>query len=502
MEKRIRILGLVMMLLFGAVLIQAANIQFFRSHALATSPNNPRNVVARLSLSRGEILAADGSVMAQSNPTPNGVYKYQRVYPYGSLMGQITGFDSPIYGTWGIEAYYNSDLMSHQQPATSISQLLAPTTSTDSVTLTIQPALQLLAQQQLAGRNGAIVALNPTNGEIQAMYSNPTYDPTPLVSASSATEKFAWNAYQVKDAEGFAPLTSLAYQRTFPPGSTFKVVTSSAAFEARPDLAAKNYPAASSVPIPQTNLPLQNYGGGTCGGNVSTMLPPSCDTGFALLGLDLGATTLWQQATLFGWDSKPPLDIPGVAASNFPTPAQLQHNLPFLAYGAIGQGDVSATALQNAMLAAAIANNGTVMAPDLLKEIRDQQGNLIQKYAGKIWKVATSPDTASKVSLLMQKVVSEGTASGIFNPNLKVAAKTGTAQTSATNVNLKTDDWMIAFAPADHPVIAIAVVFPNQALSATGAEIAGPVMNCMIEGALAAAAGLPVSNTSSTCASK
>ena len=228
MEKRIRILGLVMMLLFGAVLIQAANVQFFRSHALATSPNNPRNVVARLSLSRGEILAADGSVMAQSNPTPNGVYKYQRVYPYGSLMGQITGFDSPIYGTWGIEAYYNSDLMSHQQPATSISQLLAPTTSTDSVTLTIQPALQLLAQQQLAGRNGAIVALNPTNGEIQAMYSNPTYDPTPLVSPSSATEKFAWNAYQVKDADGFAPLTSLAYQRTFPPGSTFKVVTSSA----------------------------------------------------------------------------------------------------------------------------------------------------------------------------------------------------------------------------------------------------------------------------------
>ena len=142
------------------------------------------------------------------------------------------------------------------------------------------------------------------------------------------------------------------------------------------------------------------------------------------------------------------------------------------------------------------------MAPDLLKEIRDQQGNLIQKYAGKIWKVATSPDTASKVSLLMQKVVSEGTASGIFNPNLKVAAKTGTAQTSATNVNLKTDDWMIAFAPADHPVIAVAVVFPNQALSATGAEVAGPVMNCMIEGALAAAAGLPVSNTSSTCASK
>ena len=488
-----------MVVLLGAVLVQAANVQFWRANALATNPNNPRIFEARLTQSRGEILAGDGSILAQSLPTPKGVAKYQRVYPQGALMGQITGFISPIYGTWGIESEYNSYLLQHQHPATSLSELLAPTKSTDSVTLTIQPALQQLAANELAGRDGAIVALDPRTGAIKAMYSNPTYDPSPLASPSSTVERQAWAAFQVKNANGFEPLSALAYQRTFPPGSTFKIVTATSAYDLRPDLVNKSYPSISSFVPPNTNQPLQNFGGGTCGGTLAQMLPPSCDTGFAQMGLDLGAQNLWQTATQFGWNSQPPLDLPGVAISNFPTPAQLKNNQPFLAYGAIGQGDVAATALQNALDAAAIANNGVVMAPSLLQTIRDQQGNVVTKYVPKVWKTATSPQTAQAVSSLMQKVVTQGTASGIFNPSDKVAAKTGTAQTSATNVNEKTDDWMIAFAPADHPLIAIAVLLPFQALSATGAEIAGPVMKCMIEGALAESFGLPVTNTSITC---
>ncbi len=499
MEKRIRIVGLVIILLLGAVLVQAANIQFFQAHKLATASANPRVFAARQSQTRGDILASDGSVLAHSVSTPTGAFKYQRVYPQGALFGQITGFDSPIYGTWGIEAYYDSSLVSHPQPAQSLAQLLSPTTSTDTVTLTVDPALQNLAAQQLAGRDGSVVALDPKTGKIIAMYSNPVFDPNPLVSESTATEKTAWKAYQVPNANGFNQLTSLSFQRTFPPGSTFKVVTAAAVYDERPDLLSKSYPQASSISIPNTNLPLQNFGGGTCGGTVDQMLPPSCDTGFAEVGLDLGAQALWQEATGFGWNAKPPLDIPGVAVSNFPTPAQLKNNVPFLAYGAIGQGDVAATALQNALDAAGIANGGRIMVPDLLQSIRDSQGNLIQQYAPKLWKTATTPQTAAAVTKLMQRVVTEGTAAGLFPASADVAAKTGTAQTSAGNVNQKTDDWMIAFAPASNPVIAIAVVLPFQALSGTGAEIAGPVMKCMIEGALARAAGQPVSNTSSTC---
>ena len=493
-------MAMIMMLLFGMVLLQAANIQFRQAHRLAADPKNPRNITARLSLGRGRILAGDGSVLAKSVPTPTGVYKYQRVYPSGQLFGQITGFDSPIYGTWGIEAQYNNELMTHNVPATTLSQILSPTTTTDSVALTILPSLQNLAAQQLAGRSGAIVALNPSNGAVLAMYANPTFDPNPLVAPSGATERQAWAAANTPNAFGYAPLTALTYQRTFPPGSTFKIVTSAAAYDFRPDLVSKSYPQESSIPLPNTNLQLQNYGGGTCGGTIAEMLPPSCDTGFAQLGLDLGGITLWKQAKTFGFDARAPLDLPGVAISNFPKPITLIHNQPFLAYGAIGQGDVTATALQNALDAAAVANGGRLMTPHLMREIRDAQGNLVDRYGPHQWLTTMTPSTAASISTLMQQVVTAGTASGVgFLSQDEVAAKTGTAQTSLTNVNQKTDDWMIAFAPASHPEIAIAVILPDQALSATGAEVAGPVMKCMIEGSLAAAIGQPVSNTSTTC---
>ena len=500
MDRRIRALAMLLVLMFGAVLIQAANVQFRRAQALATNPNNPRVSAAKLGLARGDILAADGSVLAKSVATPSGQYKYQRVYPQGAVMGQITGFSSLIYGNWGIEAQYNSYLVTHSQPARSLPQLLSPQTSTDSVALTIVPALQQLAAAQLGGRVGAVVALDPSTGAVEAMYSNPTYDPSPLASPNAAVERFAWAAYNAKNAQGFAPLLALSYQETFPPGSTFKVVTSTAAYTLRPDLATKSYPSFATIPLPNTNQTLSNFGFGTCGGTVAEMLPPSCDTGFALLGLDLGAPTLWLQATRFGYDSRPPLDIPGVATSNFPTPASLKTRQPFLAYAAIGQGDVNATALQNALDAAAIANGGVLMSPHLLREIRTQQGDLIRTYKPVKWLTVTNPFVAMQVNLLMQQVVTQGTAGGVgFLPQDKVAAKTGTAQTSLTNVNNATDDWMIAFAPADHPVIAIAVVLPNQALSATGAEVAGPVMKCMIEGSLAWANNLPVTGTATTC---
>jgi len=500
MDKRIRIMALVILVLFGAILVQAANVQFRQSTKLANSPNNPRVHQAQLNQSRGVILAADGSKLAESVPTTKGQRKYQRVYPYGSLMGQITGYDSPIFGTWGIEAQYNSALLTHAQPASSLSQVLSPSSSTNSVALTIVPQLQRLAQQQLAGSDGAIVALNPTTGAILAMYSNPTYDPTPLVSPNGAIEKFVWGQDQVKNANGFEPLVALSYQGVFPPGSTMKVVTTTATYGLRPDLVNHVYPTLPTTPLPDTNQTLSNYGFRSCGGTVAEMLPPSCDTGFALLGLDLTAPTMWFQAAAFGFDSRPPLDIPGVAISNFPTPTQLAHNRPGLAYAAIGQGDVTASALQNALDAAAIANGGVVMTPHLMREIRTQQGDLVRAFKPTAWRTTTNKATAAQVSTLMQQVVTQGTAGGIFNPASKVAAKTGTAQTSATSVNLKTDDWMIAFAPADNPQIAIAVVLPFQPLSATGAQVAGPIMNCMVQGALAYAAGQPVVNTPSTCA--
>jgi peptidoglycan glycosyltransferase len=504
-DRRIRVLAMVVIVLLGAVLIQAANVQFRRSASLASSRDNPRVDAARLKLGRGEILAADGSVLAISIPTPKAVYKYQRYYPTGTLMSQIVGVDSPTYGLYGIEDEYNSYLVAHKQPATSLSELLSPTTSTDSVTLTIQPKLQALAAAELGEKDGAVVALNPSTGAIEAMYANPTYEPNGLVAQSYKTEAAAWTAANASNLEGFIGFDSLAYRRTFPPGSTFKVVTSSAVYDLRPDLVSKSYPQKSVLTFNDSNQTLSNDSGGACGGTIAEMLPPSCDTGFAMVGEDVGADDLFLQATAFGWNQVPPIDLPKVTGAEpaaFPTPAALKDSDALVAYSAIGQFDVAATALQNALDASAIANGGVVMVPHLMSRIEDAQGDLVKSYTPMVWKKATTPFTAAAVSTLMQAVVTQpgATASGVgFLTQDDVAAKTGTAQTGLGNVSTSTDDWMIAFAPAYHPTIALAVIVPNQSFSATGAEVAGPIMKCMIEGALALEAGQPVTGTSTTC---
>ena len=501
MQKRIRTLAIFMVGLLGIVLLQALNIQFFKSNELANSSGNPRIANALRNEPRGEILGADGTVLAMSVPSKSGSLRYQRQYPLGPLFSQEVGFNSQVYGAYGLEASYNSYLTVHPQPAHSLAQLLSPVKEPDSLTLTLIPSLQKLAATQLAGRDGAVVMINPNTGGIMAMYSNPTYDPNGLVAPSVTLEEAAWKAAIKKNTNGYPPLTSMAYQEAFPPGSTFKVVTSSAVFGLKPRLASKSYPVASTISLPDTNKTLSNFGGSSCGGTIEIMLPPSCDTGFAEVGLDLGPSLLWQQASSFGFDTYIPVDLPhgSVAVSNFPTPAQEVNRKPFVAYSAIGQGDVRATALQNALVAAGIANKGAIMTPHFLRAVRNSSGGLIKSYQPSLWKRATDSKTAASVSQMMQNVALYGTAAGLFPPEDKVAAKTGTAQTSSSNVNLQTDDWMIAFAPADAPRFAVAVILPNQALSGTGAAVAGPVMRCMVLGAMAIIKGQPAQGTSSTC---
>lgn len=503
MGNRVRILAVVLVLCFAGVLIQLVNIQVVQQTKLAANPSNPIVKQARLDKSRGQILASDGSVLARSVVNPKakrGEYRYHREYPQGSLFGHLVGFDSPIYGRWGIEESYNSYLISHKQPPLSISELLNPTQSTNAVQLTIVPALQKVAEAQLKGRSGAIVALDPNTGAILAMYSNPGFDPNLLVNPSSKVERDAWTADNARDDQGFAPLNGMTYQRTFAPGSTFKTITSAAALQYNPGVATKSYPPMSSTPLPQTNKTLSNFGGGTCGGTLAQMLPPSCDTGFALMGLDLGGNTMNTAATSFGYTKVPPIDIPGAAASAFPSAQTLDANKPSLAYSAIGQQDVTATALENALTAAAFANRGAIMTPHLMLQVRDEQGRLVTAYEPHLWLQATNPEVASQVGVLMQQVVTQGTAAGVgFLPQDQVAAKTGTAQTgNATN---DTHNWMILFAPASNPVVAIAVVMPFQPTSGTGAEVAGPIARCMVEAALAIHNHQPPTGTSTTCPS-
>jgi penicillin-binding protein A len=492
--RRLSTLAVVILVLFGVLAIQAANIQFVRAPALNASSENPRVVFGAANYPRGDITAANGALLARSVGFGS---SYHRIYPLGSLTAGVTGFSSRYYGTWGLEAQYNSYLTAHSQPPSSLSQLLAPTTAANNISLTIVPALQRVAMKALKGRDGAVVAIDPATGGVLAMYSNPTYNPNAFTSSNYAKVQKAWLAGIKKNANGFSALAPVATAQAFPPGSTFKVLVASSVLTSMPELWFKVYPQLSQTPLPNTNLTLSNFGHRVCGGTIPQMLPPSCDTGFALAGLDLGAAFLYATANSFGFNQKPPLDLPGVQASTFPTPVQLANDLPGVAYSSIGQKNVGATALQNALVAAAIANQGVMMTPHLLNNVTSPDGTVIHHYAPKTWLHPLTPSQTAKIQQLMIQVGLHGTASGVFPHFLHVGAKTGTAQVG--NAAQNTDDWMIAFWPADHPTIAVSVVLPFQPNATEGATTAGPVMRCVLEAALALSTGKPVSGTATTC---
>jgi peptidoglycan glycosyltransferase len=500
MERRIRRLGIFMLLCFVALFIQLNNIQIVKATSLANAKNNPRVVAVSRDDARGDILSADGIVLASSSPS-SGFYRYQRNYNPNTavLFSQIVGFDSIIYGKSGIESEYDSYLRSHTRPAKTLRDLLVNRTTTGNVTLTISSTLQsqVAAAMDAADVNGSApfsgaVVMNVKTGAIEAMYSNPPYDPQPLASPNIPLEKYYWTSLHPNDG-AFSPLVSQAFQHGFLPGSTFKTVTSAAVYDHQPALAKLDVPTAQCISLePQSNLPLCNYGHNgpngpeSCGGVLTVTLPESCDTAFATLGMDLGGASLTAEAQAFGFNQDIPIDLPGAEPSAFPAGALFNLNKPSQAYSAFGQQNVVATALQMTLVADGIANRGVVMTPHVMRDIHDSSGALITSYQPHPWITATNPLTAAAVTSLMQGVVNDpgATAYGLFPSSWNVAAKTGTAETGPGAT--LTHDWMIAFAPANNPKVAVAVVIPNQPGTDTGAKVAGPPMKTILGDALAA----------------
>jgi peptidoglycan glycosyltransferase len=496
LSKRIRWLGLFILLCFVAVFVQLNNLQVVQAHKYATASGNPAVIAARYNETRGTITSSDGTVLANSQKAPRGsTYAYQRQYPTGALFGQITGTFSYIYGLYGVEASYNRYLTAHNKPVKSLSDLLTTSKETDTVILTVSNTLQNDAKNALGNNDGSVVVIKPDTGAILAMYSNPSYDPTPLSAQQTSTEESAFKSDNAGDSLGHAPFTSLAYQDIAFPGSTFKVVTTAATYERAPQLVDVPIPGYSCIPpgtLRGQTTPLCNFGGGYCGGTIAVMLPPSCDTGFALLGTKVGADNMVAEANSFGFNQQPPLDLPPSPnqVSQFLQPRCYENAQIFLAFSSIGQDCTKATPLQMALVAAGIANGGTIMVPHLMFQVRDAQGQLVTAYKPKVWQTATSRQTASAITGLMQNVARFGTAAGIFPASEDVAAKTGTAQVeSTTGQFVATNDWMIAFAPASAPKVAVAVELLHQPVSSTGAANAGPVMATIIQDALAQLGG-------------
>lgn len=482
MNRQIRLLGLGIMVLFVALFVQLNYLQIVHASALDHNPLNGRAVVKEYTAPRGDILSADGVTLATSTPT-NDSFKYLRRYPTGSLFEQVTGYYSFTYGSDGAERYYDKVLTGKKSPfrlPTSLSglrNLLTNTNQSQSITLTVLDKLQTVAQQQLAGRTGSAVAINPKTGAILAMYSNPTFDPNLLAGHNLAQVQAN---YKKIAAQPGGPLDSPAYRQTWFPGSSFKIITSSAVYDHKPSLATHTFPHLAALTLPQSTLQLHNFAGEVCGGQMLELFTVSCDTGFGKIGLDLGASNLYTEAHAFGFDQVPPIDLPFPAKSVFPPASSFAQNLPTLAYSAIGQEDVSASPLQMALAGAAIADHGTIMAPHILQHVTNSQGQIVSTYTPHKWLQATSPATASQVTKLMESVVSSpnGTGGAAAIPGVQVAGKTGTAQTGTGKI----DAWFVAFAPASDPQIAVAVVLPDQqaGVQYQGGTLAAPIAKALI----------------------
>lgn len=474
MNRQVRHVGYVLVLLFVVLFVQLNYLQVVKADKLADDPKNNRKTVRYYSSPRGIIQSADGAILARSVPSDD-EYKYLRTYPEGELFGHITGHLSFTYGMDGIERQYDEELRGKTRTLDQVRDLLTDRNTAGNVTLTITKTLQQVAKEQLGDRRGAVVALNPQDGSILAMYSNPSYDPNILASHDFKQVDKDWPALN-KAAD--KPLLPRAYRESYPPGSTFKVVTAAAAYDQMPSLVTKSYPRVSVLTLPNTQRRLYNFGGGTCGGELPDMLRVSCNTGFSLMGIDMGGENLVKEAKNFGFTSRPPLDLPATAISRIPEPNYFVNRNAFLAYSSIGQDNVSATPLQMALIAAGIANKGSIMTPHLLKEVRDPEGNVTHSYTPKEWRRATSENTAAEMAKAMQMVVDNGSGVAAKIKDVSVAGKTGTAQTDGTSIHT----WFIAYAPVEQPRIAVAVILENQPVRSeiTGGRLAAPIARELI----------------------
>jgi peptidoglycan glycosyltransferase len=499
MDRRIRRLTIALSGLFVLLFAQISYVQVFHADAIAGNPANAyRQVLAEYKVFRGPILANDASTPLAVSRKTKGQLVYQRRYPDGSLYSGATGFYSVVYGRTELEQAMNPFLNGDapELAAQTFADLvLGRPKQGATVITTVDARLQAVALRALGSQSGAVVAIDPATGAVLAMVSNPSYDPNVLSSGTRAQITTQWDKLNANPAH---PLLSNANDQLFPPGSTFKIITASAALEngVTPQT---SYPNPQQLDLPLTNNTLQNFGGEHCAGGAARVtlalaFQISCNVTFGQVGLQLGAEKLQAQAQAYGFcptdppaqsdciEPTIPFTIP-FESGRFPEPAYFEQNDPLVAISAIGQDNVLANPMQMALVAAAVANGGTMMQPQLVQEIRDPQGRVVKTFDPVEYGRPISSATAQALTQMMVSVTSPGgTAYPYANvPGVTVAGKTGTAQ-HGDNVNPHA--WFTAFAPADHPRIAVAVVVLDGGdigSEATGGHVAAPIAAQVID---------------------
>jgi penicillin-binding protein A len=320
MNRQIRRLGLAIIVLYSLLFVQLNRIQVFGAQRLNEDINNTRDILRDFGKPRGVIVTSDGVLLAQSVPTDESERTYRREYPQAWKFAHITGYFSSVLGSSGVEQQYNDELSGRtsKQRYRSLADFFVDRDTTANVTLSVNNKVQQAAIEALGTRRGSIVALDPQSGAILAMYSNPSYDPNFLADLSTESAQ----AYSVQlNADPAKPLLARSYREIFFPGSTFKIVTMGAGLEAGVISTESTFGQASNYTPPNVleEFTIWNFDRLPCGGTLFRILQTSCNAAFARMGTELvGPERMISTAEAFGFNSKPPFDLPGAAASNFP----------------------------------------------------------------------------------------------------------------------------------------------------------------------------------------
>ncbi len=478
--------------LFGFIVVLFALLVAFTSYwsvfdakNLKAQEANKRPLLEQQQIPRGRILAADGTVIAKSVAKGRGAnLRYVRRYPEGALFGHPIGYSFVEEGDSEFERFHNEELVGEESEFGSIlDQLTGHNQEGDDIVTNLDLPAQKIALEGLeAAGFGAVVAIEPSTGAVKVMASNKPYDPN----------RVPYELEQLNSNKVETPLLNRATQGQYPPGSTFKVVTAAAGLESGVITPETTINAPGSIDDEGHELANdfnQNWGAIS----LDTALTNSVNTWFGQLGQKVGQSALFETMEKFGFNSTPPIDLPEdelleSGVYDYETGRMLTRRDPVdLARVAIGQERLLATPLQMAMVAAAVANHGKLMKPQIWNRVVDSDGRVVKRLSPSTYSEPVSPNTAEELKTAMEGVVREGTGTNAAIPGVPVAGKTGTAETPGNKAcgggKNENQAWFMGFAPADEPKIAIAATvscteqFGNDVAAPIFREVAEAILN-------------------------
>jgi penicillin-binding protein A len=459
--QRIVRLGRLLAGLFGLLLAYLAIVQVVMGPQVANSPLNPRLAIAAQQTRWGRILDRHLGLLADSQDV--GGHQVRR-YSAGRLFAHILGYRSMQHGLAGVESRYDPDLLGlpARDPWRVFQDATGQPSQGNDLVLTVDAAVQQAAASALGDSQGAIVALDPRSGAVLALVSQPSFDPDAIDTG--------WSAILADPA---SPLVDRATQGQYPPGSSFKTITLAAALHGGRVTEQTVFECPGSLRVAGATIGDAN-GAGHGRVTVRQAFALSCNVAFVQIGLKTGADAILGMARAFGLGSAPPFDLPA-APGHLPDSRIL--GTRGLAQVAFGQGSLLVTPLQMALVAATIANHGVIMRPFLLSQLRTPRGRILRAYAQRGSREVLPPSLAAEIAQDMVSVVDNGTGAAARIPGIRVAGKTGTAE----NPRGQADAWFLAFAPADHPSVAVAVLLEN---AGRGGEVAAPAAQQVLRAAL------------------